>query len=538
MREAVLALNGSAAALILVKATVVLVLGLVGERLLTRSRAAVRHALLAATFGVLFLLPALCLIAPPVRIGVRAAPVRSAQSIAPRRSPVHFTSASTATAKPPLETLLLWAWAAGTALFLVPVAIGLWQVHRLRQSGLPWRKGQPLADALAREAGVERRVNLLLHKTLSGPMTCGILHHAIVLPQDAETWDEHDLTRALIHELEHVRRNDWLIHSLSRIVGALYWFHPLAWTARRRLELEAERSCDDAVLGCSDPADYANQLVGLARRVSKAPLLAMANRADLSVRVNAVLDSRQPRGRAGKLAVMAACTAAALLLSIAPLKMVAAPQAMLNLADDVGLVVINVTVADRNGNSVEGLTANDFTLTENGAPQTIVVFEYQKPDNLPSYYLLGYYTAHPQEDGSFRSIKVAGKRDDMVTLRYRTGYYAKAVQFHPPTAVVDTRRSSVDGHFDPGIKQPTVIYKVDPEYSEEARRAKYSGTVILSVDITPDGKASNIRVMTGLGLGLDEKAIEAVSKWRFKPGTKDGQPITVTAMVGVSFRLL
>ena len=80
-----------------------------------------------------------------------------------------------------------------------------------------------------------------------------------------------------------------------------------------------------------------------------------------------------------------------------------------------------------------------------------------------------------------------------------------------------------------GVSQPTVIFKVDPEYSEEARKAKYSGTVMLAVIVDTEGHARDIHVVKSLGMGLDEKAIEAVEKWKFKPGMKGGQPVNVTA---------
>jgi TonB family protein len=89
-----------------------------------------------------------------------------------------------------------------------------------------------------------------------------------------------------------------------------------------------------------------------------------------------------------------------------------------------------------------------------------------------------------------------------------------------------------------GVTAPVLLHKVEPEYSEEARKAKYSGTVLLYIEVTPDGRASNIRVQRSLGLGLDEKAIEAVKQWKFKPGYKNGQPVTVAATIEVNFRLL
>ena len=74
-----------------------------------------------------------------------------------------------------------------------------------------------------------------------------------------------------------------------------------------------------------------------------------------------------------------------------------------------------------------------------------------------------------------------------------------------------------------GVSAPTLLQKVEPEYSEEARKAKYQGTVVLYIEVTPDGRANNIRVQRSLGLGLDEKAIEAVRKWRFSPGKERWQ---------------
>ncbi len=89
-----------------------------------------------------------------------------------------------------------------------------------------------------------------------------------------------------------------------------------------------------------------------------------------------------------------------------------------------------------------------------------------------------------------------------------------------------------------GVSAPSVIYKVDPEYSEEARKAKYSGAVMLAIIVDTEGHARDVHVVKSLGMGLDEKAMEAVEKWKFKPGMKGGQPVAVRATIEVNFRLL
>jgi len=89
-----------------------------------------------------------------------------------------------------------------------------------------------------------------------------------------------------------------------------------------------------------------------------------------------------------------------------------------------------------------------------------------------------------------------------------------------------------------GVSPPTVVFKVEPEYSEEARKAKFQGTVVLFVVVDEKGNPKDLRVIRPLGLGLDQKAIEAVEKWRFNPGKKDGKPVPVQATIEVNFRLL
>ena len=89
-----------------------------------------------------------------------------------------------------------------------------------------------------------------------------------------------------------------------------------------------------------------------------------------------------------------------------------------------------------------------------------------------------------------------------------------------------------------GVSAPQLIYRVEPEYTEEARKAKYQGTVVIYCVVDVHGMVRNIRVTRSLGLGLDEKALEAVRQWKFKPGMKNGRPVNVAASIEVTFRLL
>jgi protein TonB len=98
----------------------------------------------------------------------------------------------------------------------------------------------------------------------------------------------------------------------------------------------------------------------------------------------------------------------------------------------------------------------------------------------------------------------------------------------------------ITAHPRPGhsISAPQLISKVEPEFSEEARKAKYSGVVVLQIEVDTNGKARRVRVVQSPGLGLDKKAVDAVLQWLFKPGYQDGRPVVTAATVEVNFRLL
>jgi TonB family protein len=88
-----------------------------------------------------------------------------------------------------------------------------------------------------------------------------------------------------------------------------------------------------------------------------------------------------------------------------------------------------------------------------------------------------------------------------------------------------------------GFTGPTLIFRVEPEYSEEARKARYEGTVVLEAVVRKDGRVDVINLMRKIGFGLDQNAIEALKRWRFRPATKNGVPVDSTLNVEVRFNL-
>jgi beta-lactamase regulating signal transducer with metallopeptidase domain len=347
LSDTALLLSRSVELSLVAKATIILIVGLAVTRLSRTARASVRHLVIASSFAALIALPLWLAGAPSMTIDVPvvvsapsvantiAAPEAGA-SVAPAAAPSR-TSALPFTVAGALRAV----WITGVVIFLIPVFSVLWKLSTIRRTGLPvasasapansreLRRDEWCRDAIARLAaqrGVRAPVELLEHEGVPGPMTFGITRPVIVLPLDAREWDEAELRRALTHELEHIKRGDWLMQILARVVAAGYWFHPLVWTAWRRLCLEAERSCDDAVVTSEERTDYAEQLVTLAQRMSATPvqpMLGMANRSDLSTRVTAVLDERLHRGRAGfALAAGTVAAAALVVIAVAPVRAV------------------------------------------------------------------------------------------------------------------------------------------------------------------------------------------------------------------------
>ena len=336
----VITVGESVALSLIAKATIVTAFAVLAGWLTRRQRAAVRHLIFVAAFSALALLPVAITVIPALPVPVRILAMPAIGHPAPP-APVNRTAESSmfvgqrpsgalvskhSSSALSTFTLLEAAWLAGVIGCLVPLAVGLWEIRRVRRQGLPWPEAQITATDLACHSGFGRPIEVMTHEAVAGPMTCGVARPAIVFPPDARTWSGDDVLRALTHELEHVRRRDWVTLCLARAICAIYWFHPLVWIANRQLCVNAERACDDAVLRDSQAFGYADQLVTLAERslAQTRPLLAMASRGDLSTRVRAVLNIHQRRGPAGVRARIAAAGAATtLVVLLAPLRTVA-----------------------------------------------------------------------------------------------------------------------------------------------------------------------------------------------------------------------
>jgi bla regulator protein BlaR1 len=324
---------------LLVKSTIAILGALLLVMASRRSRASLRHLILAALFAFLLLLPAVQWTAPAVQIEVpRTAltavnpPAEAVTANAPAAAVQAPTARAAATAVN-WPGMALGAYLAVASFLLLWLAFGVLRLRRMADRAEVWLEGTARMNEIAQLANIRRSALVVLSHEVAVPLTFGFRRPTIVVPYAAKDWSADELTRALRHELEHVRREDWLMQLAARAACAVYWPHPLVWTAWRRFCLEAERACDDAVIGLSmqqgpsEPAAYAGQLVSLARnlrRFTTVPALSMASRSKLAQRVDAILDPRQRRGPHGELsAAIVMVLLLALLVGVAPAKLIA-----------------------------------------------------------------------------------------------------------------------------------------------------------------------------------------------------------------------
>ena len=321
---AALAVSHVSLVVLLIKATIILVAALGITMAMQRASAGARHLVWLVTLGTLLVMPALTAWGPlPLRVLPATAlpsaaslpssaldvapPATQASDIGALREPTAAASGVTASAPSFLDgmsgvTIVLAIWG------LVVVAICcslLWSaltVRRIVRNARALETKEwltPLWEVSDRFA-LEEAPRLLRSGEAKMPFACGLLTPTIVLPADCESWSLDRRRAVLLHELAHVRRHDLLGHALGRLVCAVYWFHPLAWTAAKQLRSESERACDDLALSCGTRAtDYAEHLLDIVTSVRRdatpSVALAMARRKEFEGRMLAILDPQLRR---------------------------------------------------------------------------------------------------------------------------------------------------------------------------------------------------------------------------------------------------
>jgi len=533
------------------KITVLLAAAWLATLCLRTKSAALRHQVWCLALASILLLPFLSSALPSLPFAPIALWPNDILFRADAQSAVQVTSAETAQSKLPVHakqwltnsgSLLATLWLLGTAISLFQMLLGWLTVERLR------RKAQPFTLP-----EVDRNVDLRLTTPGSMPITYGVFRPVILLPSDALDWIPARRRIVLLHELAHIHRKDGMTHLLARFVLALYWWHPLVWTAWRESLKEQERAADDMVLTAGEPAsDYAGHLLAIAQSMhSPTAALAMARTSQLEGRLTAILDSERTR-----MALRPSIALASTLLALAILVPVATLQARNNPAQS--KPSDNPDAAHLLAQGKDALSTKNFDLATNFFSRA----QAADPQNAAEPLMWLAITKHHQNDWEAAAALYKSALDVVLPDSPFTAtimdLYASALRSLDRTeeatklneqsatlrriqgdqVLAQYPNSPFARHIGGEVKAPRLISKIEPKYAEDARLAKYSGAVRLSLEIGTDGVPHNVRVTRGLGLGLDEKAVEAVKQWKFAPGTLNGEPVIVLAQVEVNFRLL
>ena len=335
-------------AAILLKGSILMIAAAAAVAVLSRASAATRHFIWTLTIVGLLLLPVFSTTLPrwelaiPVapiessaaidvarRAGITSAPVTVSASATPRVSVVESPNPA---ARLPWPLVLVTLYVIGVLILLGRFVVHHSVARRIVRSttAVSDREWTSLLDDCAARMGVARAASLRRSLTQVMPVTAGTLAPSIVIPADADGWDEDRRRAVLLHELAHIARQDCLTQMLAALACAGYWFHPGVWYVARRLRIEREVACDDRVLAAGAHApEYAGHLLELAyswsgRRVP-ALIVGMASSHKLEGRMRAVLDpARNRTAPSRRMWLAGAALSAAVLLPLAAMTMTTA----------------------------------------------------------------------------------------------------------------------------------------------------------------------------------------------------------------------
>jgi TonB family protein len=503
-------------------------------------------------------------------------------------------SAASLSSLPDWRFVLLFAWAAGVAISLLQLCIGWAAMLRLRRTARPFELHD--LETPRRLLGIETPIPVLQVAPGNMPMTHGLYRPALYLPADAAHWTAERRRAVLLHELAHVGRGDHLTHLMARFALALYWWNPLAWAAWREFLKEREKAADDVVLAAGEcPSAYASHLLEIARCLQTGPALgwagiAAARRSQLEGRLLSILDGGRNRKAAGGLAALAASLAA--LVTVVPVAAMQAGSisahagislqpsasaaaeflkkgdsardegkfdqarvlynkvlALSHAGRDAATALIRLGTIELEAKQIEPAIA-DFAQAQSADSSkaaeallwTAIARDRQNnPEAAGAFFQSALAASDPASlstatimDLYARFLTRHDRSDEARSLRQQAAEIRKTQGTRTPAPASPPDMNRIGGD----VKPPVLLSKTEPQYTADARLAKYDGTVMLYIEVGADGMPHNIRVVRGLGFGLDERAIEALSHWRFKPATRFGQPVPVQAHVEVNFRLL
>jgi TonB family protein len=532
---------------IVAKTTVLLIAAAAITALLYRASASMRHTLWLVAIICTLVVPIASITLPSIELPVLPAipAVASASVTIVTTSVPDVLATASSGAHANATVVALSVWLIGAAFGLARLLLGGRAIRRFN------RQARPATGVLWPESnGVRIRLS---HAEVPA-MTWGIFRYTILLPASAAQWPYARKRAVIAHELSHVERNDGVTQLLVQFALSIYWFNPLMWYAEHRARGERERACDDAVLRAGTaPEEYAQHLLEIARGLRPRAnvhfaALSMAHTSQLETRIRSILKSgarRMKLSRTSAICLLAVTIGASVLLSALTLTTMF-PGPPILMARPLSAPPPAKPPAPPQRTRIAGGN-NASTITP---PRVLSVTAPIYTDEALAARIEGTVTLEASVDANgkasvLRIAKGLGYGLDERAIGAVIDWkFAPALRDGlPATAVtevdVDFRLPQETpvrlGRGGINVRPPTVISRVEPKYTDQAREAHLSGTVVLFAIVRADGSVDIIHVVQSLGLGLDESAIDALKQWKFRPGMRDDRPVDVGLNIEVNF---
>jgi beta-lactamase regulating signal transducer with metallopeptidase domain len=576
----------------MIKASIVLAMGLLAESVFRRHSASARHWTLACALVGATLVPALEFVVPhwnlPLDIPWLAGPAADS-SFAFGDTSAGSGIAARAGGGSSGVPVSAWisasaigaAWLAGAIVGLAFLGIGLGRLASIVSRARPVSRGA-WCDALAELAGgsLPAPVRLLQSTHPALLFTWGLRRPAIVLPDSAQGWSAERIRAVLGHELAHVRRRDWAVQMAAGLVRCAYWFNPLVWLACHRLRQAGEQACDDAALSTGVAApDYAAHVLDVARMFSRVqcrsrlPVMTMVRPSSFERRVRAMLDSRidhSPVSRRTALAIVVALALAAIPLAGLVVQATPAPPATASVAQapaatspaPEGLALqqaapasatsLSGTVLDASGKTMPDVVVDVVRVDVPGGPKPqmrtgadgrfevtgLPPGEYEVASSKPGFKKnLLRVSLGPGAPRTLNVVMQIGSLSETITVTAGpagnpapAGPAARRVGIETPRPD-PCENSPVGGCVTP----PRKLVDVRPAYPPELAAKKATADVVVRATLRTDGFLGDFRPEGGVDAAFVEAVLGAIRQWEFTPVKLNGVPQECQVTVTIKF---
>jgi TonB family protein len=494
---------------------------------------------------------ALCLALPLIASGRTSTPAASVTfSVLPAQgAAVQIVAQSLPTMGP----IVLWVWACGTIAGLAWLLVGALRVRRMRRRSVPAASLGARLDEM--RAALAPHSEFRWSDAVQQPVTLGIRRPIVLLPRRFDALTSDAKYAVACHELLHITRRDWLWTVLEAHVRVVFWFHPAVWWLIDRMQLLREEVVDRLVVERIST-----------RREYMLALMTFADSERPHVLASAFLRRRHLKSRLGELVkesdmpvkrlmwTMAAvvtivggvafATVRALPLEIAALGQAGAASRMeIRLAETTPAPGLREEMT-RSGDRIylhpmplaTWADVSTVKIIDTGNSQIGVAMTFQ---SAAASRLASATSAHL---GKPLAILLDGRVVSALTLRGPIGdsavltgiSAALAQQLVEANLACQTNPSQCSA-----AVLPVPIHQEKPQYTPAALAAHIEGAVLLETTVLADGSVGDVKVVRSLDseFGLDQEAVKALKLWTWQPGTRGGQPSSVSVEIEMKFTL-